>query len=443
MSDAKLASLLEWIKNTSDETLRPSTHTYISPKISVKSVKGSGRGIYSTTGVRKGELILRIPPSFLLNTTTVTKHIAKHANIKLQDPHYLNIFVPYHHHEDVFSRFYAKLSLDELRDLSSFQLLSLYLTFEKQRHHDSFWKPFIDMLPDISDFSQTPLVWKVLKADHCDELLQLLPESTRLHAEKVYQRFMDDYEVIQALVASKLDEDYSDQCLPIELVLWAWLCINSRCLYMTLPQSKSTSDNFTMAPYVDFLNHSCDDQCTLKIDTNGFQVFTTTPYNTEDQLLLSYGPHSNDFLLCEYGFVIPSGNKWNDLDISAIIMPLLKPKQIDYLKEHDYYGDYTISVDGPSFRTVVVLAVLQEPVPVESRRLNALINGVTDASSYQNHSDVLLKTILERVTHKCDKMVNLEYNNDSDESYRDRKRVIGVLYRNMREIALRVMDETS
>ena len=58
---------------------------------------------------------------------------------------------------------------------------------------------------------------------------------------------------------------------------------------------QNSADNFTMAPYVDFMNHSCDDHCTLKIDGKGFQVRTTSQYNTGDQVYLSYGPHSNDF----------------------------------------------------------------------------------------------------------------------------------------------------
>ena len=98
---------------------------------------------------------------------------------------------------------------------------------------------------------------------------------------------------------------------------------------MDLPTSKNSADNFTMAPYVDFMNHSCDDHCTLKIDGKGFQVRTTSQYNTGDQVYLSYGPHSNDFLLCEYGFVIPD-NKWNDLDISQYIIPLLKPPHVEF-----------------------------------------------------------------------------------------------------------------
>ncbi|KAM9886540.1 hypothetical protein OXX79_014123, partial [Metschnikowia pulcherrima] len=79
---------------------------------------------------------------------------------------------------------------------------------------------------------------------------------------------------------------------------------------MEVPQAKDAVDNFTMAPYVDFLNHSSEDQCGIKIDALGFQVFTSTSYKPGDELYFSYGPHSNEFLLCEYGFTLGQ-NKWN------------------------------------------------------------------------------------------------------------------------------------
>ncbi|KAI3405810.2 hypothetical protein KGF56_001417 [Candida oxycetoniae] len=75
-----------------------------------------------------------------------------------------------------------------------------------------------------------------------------------------------------------------------------------------MPLVYDKSDNFTMAPYIDFINHSCDDHCTLKIDGKGFQITTTTELTTEDQLYLSYGSHSNGFLLTEYGFTMAKNN---------------------------------------------------------------------------------------------------------------------------------------
>ncbi|KAK6456019.1 uncharacterized protein RJT20DRAFT_127780 [Scheffersomyces xylosifermentans] len=441
--DDRTNALLEWIKNTQDETLKPSTHSYISPKIEVREFPDSGRGIGAKESIKRSEELLRIPPSFLINFNTVVCHITKHnKNIKLKEPHYLNIYTPFNVQEDKFTKIYSKFSMNELLELTSFQLLSLYLTFENQRGKKSFWQPFINMLPDSSDFDLNPLIWKVLEVKHHDELLKMLPTTTQSHTDKVYKRFIGDYDLVKEVLSEKLEDgDSVHSFLPLELFLWAWMCINSRCLYMTIPQGKTNADNFTMAPYVDFLNHSCNDQCSIKIDVLGFHVQTTSSYTPGEQLFLSYGPHSNDFLLCEYGFIIPKDNKWNDLDISSFIIPLLRPRQEEFLKENDYYDNYTMTKDGLSFRTDVVLAVLQEDYPQTSRKLSALLNGVSDGSAYRSHSNALIKEILHKVLHESDKYKHLEFNDDNDELTRARKRTIGVLYKNRQEIALAVLEE--
>ncbi|KAK6462063.1 hypothetical protein DFJ63DRAFT_139510 [Scheffersomyces coipomensis] len=442
VKDNNLESLLEWINNTQDVHLKPSSHSYISPKIEVKDYgDNGGRGINSIQKINRSETILRIPPSFLLNTNTVIAHISKHNDsITLTEPYYLSLYTPYNNPSDKITKFYSLLSLPELLELTSFQLLSLYITLEKKRQSNSFWKPFINMLPDISDFTLTPLVWQVCKVPNYEQLLKLLTKSTKDHADKVYQRFINDYDIIKQLVISKLGEDEVDEYIPIESVLWSWLCINSRCLYMTLPQSKTTADNFTLAPYVDFLNHSCEDQCSIKADGLGFQVITTSSYDIDQQLFLSYGPHANDFLLCEYGFILPKDNKWNDVNISHYLLPLFSSAQIEFLKENDYYDNYTLTSTGISFRTEVALAILQEPNPAESRKLSALINGISDGSVYKSHSDALLTEILEKIIHKCKNQTYLEYADDLDLPTRARKRTIGILYRNILDICKYVKE---
>ncbi|KAG2736289.1 hypothetical protein G9P44_000379 [Scheffersomyces stipitis] len=441
-------ALLEWIKNTEDETFKPSTHSFISPKIEIKQFEQSGRGIAAKDDIKRSQQILRIPHSFLLNFTTVVSHITRHnSNIKLKEPYYLGIYVPLEstNNNDKFTNIYKSFELQDLLALTSFQLLSLYLCFERQRIHSSFWKPFLEMLPDISDFSLNPLIWQVLQVDQWEELIQFLPESAKRRAEDVYERFLEDYVVVRALVSRilddlKLSESSADEYIPVDLFLWAWMCINSRCLYMTIPQGKTNADNFTMAPYVDFLNHSCNDECSILIDTTGFHVRTTTPYMPGDQLFLSYGPHCNEFLLCEYGFVIPHDNKWNDLDISAYIIPLLKPQHVEFLKENDYFDKYTMTNEGISFRTEVVLATVQENSPSVSRRLQALLNGIGDGATFKSHSHVLLKEIIKKVLHECDQYKHLEYNDDKDINTRERKKTIGILYKNRSEIANNILS---
>ena len=436
--DTKLSTLLEWVKNTQDETLSPSRHTYISPKFEVRELLGSGRGLYSRSAINTKEQVLRIPHSFLLNKTTVIRHISRfNKKITLTDPSFLQIYVPYNAHNDNITDIYAKFSLEELMAMSSFQIISMYLVLELQRGKNSFWWPFIDSLPEITDFSLTPLLWQVLEVDEHTTLMDHLPPSTRKMATKIYERFTSDYEVVQKALASKTDS----QMLSLKTYLWAWLSINSRCLYMDIPLLITREDNFTMAPYVDFLNHSPDDHCNLKIDATGFHVFTTCKYLEDEQLYLSYGPHSNEFLLCEYGFALHGDNKWNELDLTDTILPLFDAKQIEFLKENDYYGDYTVSFEsGPSFRTEVALATLQEPAPAESQRLRALINGILDPSAYAKSSSVLLREMMLKVCHQCDSKLAFEYNTHENTYTRERFKTIGVLYKNMKQIAEKVLS---
>lgn len=170
--DLKLETLLHWVKNKDDEK-KISNHTYISPKIDVKDVRSSGRGIYAVEPLKKGELILNIPHSFLLNFTTVMAHIAKYNGMAID----LHIHVPFDKSEDEYTEIYRTLTKEEILELSSFQLLSLYLTFERKRSHKSFWKPFLDMLPSMDDFELMPIDWP-------QEVCTLLPSSTEVRNKK-------------------------------------------------------------------------------------------------------------------------------------------------------------------------------------------------------------------------------------------------------------------
>lgn len=286
----------------------------------------------------------------------------------------------------------------------------------------------------MSDFDLVPLVWHVLQVPEHLKLIDLLPPSTREHTNKIIKRFEGDYQVVNELVKGRKEDSVVE--LPLSLFLWSWMCINSRCLYMDMPQMKSNADNFTMAPYVDFLNHSSDDQCSLKIDNIGFQVYAGQLYKPGEQLFLSYGPHSNEFLLSEYGFML-NENKWNDLNITLAIESLFNPKQRQYLEDLNYLGDYTVNIEsGPSFRTEVALATLQENSPAASRKLQALVNGVTDGSVYEANSKILLSEILQQIVNEnSSKIVKIDTIDKQDRTTILRKKVLIKLYEDIKQIS--------
>lgn len=372
-----MSSLIQWM-----------SASFISPDITVADFGEEGRGLKAQNFIHKNQKIISIPHSHLLNAHTVARYVCHHNSGKFP-PHYASIDVKLQDPDEI-TDIYQNIDLDGLLRLNSFQVVSLFICLESCRK-SSFWGPFFDLLPEIESFLSTPLVWEYTRKDWAD-LYEKLPPQTRIHAQKVKKRFINDINTVRQFLHSKAPEAV-EKYITDKKYVWAWMCINSRCLYMDLKAS-DTADNFTMAPYVDFINHTDTDHCRLQINSKGFHVYTTTDYNAGDQMYLSYGPHSNSFLLCEYGFTIPT-NRWNDLDISEDIESIATEAQKQFLLDNGYWGDYTISeTSGLSYRTEIALAVLQEDNPRASRKLNAYILGVSEGQFYSRGSKRLLRDIL-------------------------------------------------
>lgn len=411
-SITNISRLEKWLLNES-------TSCNISDKIEIRETSYGGRGVFSKDGIPNQIPIIKISHSYLLNFTTVIAHITS-FNTEIQLPStYKHIFIPEVEKDEITS-LYSKLKLHELLELTSFQIITMYLVLEEKRGVESWWSPFIELLPTMNDFKTSPFIWKVLKEE---EYLRYLPASTTNHANKMYDKFEADFDKVTELL-SKFGVS-----IPIESFLLKWMCVNSRCLYMEIPESKSIEGNFTMAPYVDFINHSSTDQCVLKIDRTGFYVKTPVnkKYETDGELYLSYGPHSNEFLLCEYGFMLPE-NQWNDIDISKEVINLLTVEQIEFLKENNYFNDYTISLNDISFRTEIALAVCQESDLHFNRKLDAYLNGITDGLVYKSISKNLLKRILNNLKRECD--IYIDWCDDQD----IKKKTIGKIYKDRLQI---------
>lgn len=407
--ESRLSALHEWLEGSD-----------ISSKLEVLDKEASGRGVYARDTINRGECVVRISSSHLLNSTTVLRHITRYnPEITLAEPYYQAVVLPPAVHDPI-SQVYLSWLLKQLTSLSGVQLVSLFLVMESQRDA-SWWKPFIDMLPHIEELSLSPFVWQVQNT-HL-ELYDALPSTAKAHTQRILVRFNRDYTAVNLL-----------HHISKEVFLWAWMGVNSRCLYMDLPLAKEPADNFTMVPYADFLNHTDDDQCVIKIDLQGFKVMTSTPYKKGDQLLFSYGPHANEFLLCEYGFALQQ-NKWNYIDISEWVEPLLKPQHKEFLKELGYLGDFTVNASGMSFRTEVAFATMQESTPDESTRLRLLIDGNSDGAAYAKTTKILLHRILELLVKRCEK--------HTPELDSPKARAVAALYNDIKAIAVGVLASST
>ena len=75
--------------------------------------------------------------------------------------------------------------------------------------------------------------------------------------------------------------------------------------------------NWALVPFLDCLNHSPDARTKTKISKTHFELITEVGASKDDQVFISYGAHSDTFLMLEYGFVTGNSNKLNFVDFEA------------------------------------------------------------------------------------------------------------------------------
>lgn len=432
-------SLQDWLEFSTERRNRG----FISQSITVIDDEKFGRGIQANDDIPKGTTILKIPTSFLLNYNTVLKFLS-FWNVKVDQFLTKNIYnfdkMMFESSSDEITKIYTNISFENLMELTSQQLLSMYILLERKRKDNSWWKPFLDCLPQLDDYDSIPMTWKFNGKMEDDELLNNFSKSTRLHIGKQIDQFNFDFTAVELLLS------------PFETItkreyLWSWMAVNTRCLYFELPKYLRQRNlnlsftNITLVPYVDYINHHSL-LCNAKANftKNGYEVITNSKIRKGDQIWFCYGPHSDNFLQCEYGFSLSNVhlkedkrttiniNKYNSIDITEIIEKLLNnPKRenaVRWLKQSGYFGDYTIGfetidvsddfspciISKPSHRTRIAIAALLEKEEdfnfdqtqnsfMCPLKLEKFFQGYTDGEYYLKAETALLGKILARYKH--------------------------------------------
>ncbi|KAG8217501.1 SET domain-containing protein [Butyriboletus roseoflavus] len=295
--------------------------------------------------------------------------------------------------------------------LTAMQLISLHLfTWRPQADEDSrdpFFGPYISILP--RNFDSHPLTWLVLseklnKADDLQiSLLNSLPPSVLAELHRLHTRFWDDWCQVRtflqktpSIVAVAQVSSNSLEALDAVMdFLWAWLNVNTRCIYYRLKHAKTDPDNLTMCPILDFANHTPGQACMTPVPSNS-EMWNAAPVNSigdglkfispdnvkieeNDEILLTYGLRSNKTLFVEYGFVnlfknetSPSG----EVDVQDLVEKyvLIDVQLHDAVKAalvaEGYWGDWTLhsTPDSaqPSWRLITALRLYHFVVAIGS-----------------------------------------------------------------------------
>ncbi|EDU40734.1 set domain-containing protein [Pyrenophora tritici-repentis] len=273
--------------------------------IKPQNILSRGTGIIATRDIQAGETILFVP--FKLFRTL--KHVPKAISRRLP------------------------------RNMSLHALLATYLSLDKT---DTFAIPN-KTLPDLSSFEAgMPFLWPA-------ELHPFLPKPALDLLMKQQRSFKRDWDIVSKAYSNISQDQY----------LHAWLLVNTRSFYCTTPimERLPHDDRLAILPVADLFNHA-DVGCEARFASENYSFIADRDYRTGEELHISYGSHSTDFLLTEYGFV-PTENCWDVVCLDEAILPRLTQDQKDALKDRGFLGKYILDPKtGGCFRTQVALRML-------------------------------------------------------------------------------------
>lgn len=269
---------------------------------------------------------------------------------------------------------------------------ALALWYSNPEHQEyQLWQ---DVWPTQTDFQSTmPLYYP-------KEFQSLLPPSATSLLKAQQTKLEKDWTTLHPHLPSSISKP---------LYTYTWLIVNTRTFYWEYPdlpnshprlpkkRTRLTADDcYAMCPFMDYFNHS-DTGCDPKADKKGYSVTADRAYKAGEEVFVSYGSHTNDFLLVEYGFILET-NKNDAITLDGLLLPLLSAEQAAALKEDGFYGNYTLFAKEPvvCHRTQAVLRLLV----LDNRRYSSFVSGDDDGSKDQKRLDGYLADVLTKYSRK-------------------------------------------
>ncbi|ETS73124.1 hypothetical protein PFICI_15069 [Pestalotiopsis fici W106-1] len=147
--------------------------------------------------------------------------------------------------------------------------------------------------------------------------------------------------------------------LGYEEYLRSWLIMNTRTFYHSTPETESYEwvERIGLLPVADLLNHA-ERGCKVLYTDTEYTITTDRVYNAGDEICNSYGEHTNDFLLGEYGFILLT-NCWDEICVDDAILPQLSQVQKSNLEKENLTKGFKIGNDrAPCDRTRRAMQIL-------------------------------------------------------------------------------------
>ncbi|KAF9409217.1 SET domain-containing protein 4, partial [Entomortierella beljakovae] len=294
----------------------------------------TGRGMMATKDIKAGEVIVEVPESNLVTMKAI-------------------------------EAIYGSRITRAKKKINSHMMIALHIALMMQDPEKLGWLPYLKLLP--KKFDTMPIRYP-------KDLFDLLPTYAQAHVNKQKAKIMADYK--NTLEFLNENRDLLKRPLEYEEYEWAWLVVNTRCIYLDA-KKQDAADNIAIAPMLDFLNHTHDAK--------------------------------------EYGFVTPD-NPFNytllDDEFMQLSVPgetsTAKADKMELLKMSGYFSDYALHKDDVSFRLMVAMRLrLINPFLTSSvatqlaiAKWHNVIGGELDQISPQNE-----RLVPEYIEKLCDELL--------------------------------------
>jgi hypothetical protein len=230
-------------------------------------------------------------------------------------------------------------------------LLAVELTLDKSKSH-AVWRKTLPSLETLK--SCMPFFW-------VDGLQAHLPEPATALLKKQQRRLASDWKAVSTAYPDLTYDGY----------VHAWLLISTRTFYYTppdmLPEDTPEADEcLAIVPFGDYFNHSAHG-CKVNYSAGGYEFVLEKTVRKGEELYISYGNHTNDFLLVEYGFTLHD-NEFDLVNLDEAVLQLLSTEQKKILEDADFLGNYSLSVlmldenETLCYRTITALRLLIMPM---------------------------------------------------------------------------------
>ncbi|KAJ9148753.1 SET domain-containing protein [Coniochaeta hoffmannii] len=253
---------------------------------------GRGRAVLARRRLKKGETILSVPIETIRSLHTVPNRVAR------KFPSHTSI--------------HCLLALDIALDTSA------------------DFAPWRETMPKLEDFEAAqPFFWH-------EDLQALLPKPAKELLVKHQATFHEHWDLVSGAFPKLRREGY----------LHSWFLAGTRSFYYETPKMLEypVMDRLALMPAADLFNHA-ETGCEVSFTPTAYTVSADRSYRPGEEICISYGEHSNDFLLTEYGFVL-SDNCWDMVCIDDVVLDTLSPWQAAQMQKEGLLGRFLLDSNG-------------------------------------------------------------------------------------------------